>query len=334
MTSLEKINQLWVNSHKTDDGWRFQVELNKNEFVQDGFDDMYLEYIKDGIYSDSFAFFVVSALFHLDRAIFFNLDTNDSNLFMEELKMSVEFSFLSIDFASKSCECFKGESNIDFSTTTFLLAFIICTKSSEDFIKIGKHIIDSLNAKSCIVKRGEENDLLSWFIIELFSKFENITLNKRIARYPKEFKYYDKVLENWDTEDMLKLEQLIYFLADLHIDTASELLSKIEDKDEYEEDCNCYGNVVAGAYEYRSANEFPFIMLFPYEIFTWLKLREKAGLKNPTEFSHPLMNTPIAKMFLELKEPLPKPTELPYAKELLEKLKERCPDVEVAEWLV
>jgi len=45
------------------------------------------------------------------------------------------------------------------------------------------------------------------------------------------------------------------------------------------------------------------------------------------------MNIPIAKMFLELKEPLSKPTELPYAKELLEKLKEKCPDVEVPEWL-
>ena len=38
-------------------------------------------------------------------------------------------------------------------------------------------------------------------------------------------------------------------------------------------------------------------------------------------------------MFLDIKEPLEKPTELPYAKELLEQLKEKCPNVEIPEWL-
>jgi len=73
--------------------------------------------------------------------------------------------------------------------------------------------------------------------------------------------------------------------------------------------------------------------MFPYEILTWLKIRELKGLKNPTEFSHPFMNTPIAKMFLDIKEPLLKRKELPFAKELLEKLKEKSPNVEIPEWL-
>ena len=332
MINLEKINTIVDELYKTDDGWRFEIELNKNQFIEDGFENMYLEYVKDGVYSESFSLFVVASLFYLDRAGFFNFKEN-KEVSTNELKTSAEFAYLSIDLAAQSCECFKGQSNIDFTTTTFLLSFVICTKDIKDYTKLGHHIINSLNAKSCIVKRGDENDLLSWFIIELFLKFDNTQLNKQIARYPKELKYYNEALKNWDTEDMMLLEQLIYFLSELHIDNAIQFLDEIDDKDDYIEDCLCYGNVVAGALDYRSANELPFIMLFPYEILAWLKLREKAGLKNPTEYTHPLMNTPIAKMFLDIKEPLPKPKELPYAKELLEKLKEKCPDVEIPEWL-
>lgn len=139
MTNLEKINQLWVDSHKKDDGWRFEIELNENEFIQDGFDNLYREYVKEGVYSDSFALLVVNSLFHLDRSIFFNFNENEK-LARNELKMSAELAFLSIDLASQSCECFKGQSNIDFSTTTFLLAFAICIKDVEDFTKIGNHL--------------------------------------------------------------------------------------------------------------------------------------------------------------------------------------------------
>ena len=66
-------------------------------------------------------------------------------------------------------------------------------------------------------------------------------------------------------------------------------------------------------------------LLFPYEIFAWLALRKKAGRENPREFTHPLMNTPLAKMFLELQTSLPEPEELPYADELIAKLIENCP---------
>jgi hypothetical protein len=44
-------------------------------------------------------------------------------------------------------------------------------------------------------------------------------------------------------------------------------------------------------------------MLFPHEILTFLRLREWAGLPNPSSFEHPLMNQPLAK----LPEPVPLP---------------------------
>jgi hypothetical protein len=72
-------------------------------------------------------------------------------------------------------------------------------------------------------------------------------------------------------------------------------------------------------------------LLSPVEILAWLALRKKAGLENPKEFSHPLMNTPLAKMFLELDTPLPQPKNLPYAGEIIGKLKQACPDIEIDE---
>ena len=47
------------------------------------------------------------------------------------------------------------------------------------------------------------------------------------------------------------------------------------------------------------------VMLFPYEILCWLRLREWAGLSNPEQFEHPLMQQPLAKL------PAPVPLEIP-----------------------
>jgi len=77
----------------------------------------------------------------------------------------------------------------------------------------------------------------------------------------------------------------------------------------------------------------PLVKVFPYEVLVWLKLREKSGLRNPKKYSHPMMNMPLTKMFLELKEPLSKPKKLPFAKELLEKLKQKCPNIKTPTWL-
>ena len=187
----------------------------------------------------------------------------------------------------------------------------------ESSSEIGDYLIDSLNAKNCIVGRGDAKALKSWFVLELYSIVSKNEFSKRRALYPKDFSVYGSILLSWDTEDFKILDSNVTVLCNKHLEEAIIPIVEYEEEERKKEEL-----------------ELPAFHIFPYEIIAWLKLREKAGLKNPTEFSHPLMNTPIAKMFLELKEPLPKPTELPYAKELLEKLKEKCPDVEVPEWLV
>jgi len=162
-----------------------------------------------------------------------------------------------------------------------------------------------------LIADGFAWDLAAWFALELYCKVYDKTFDRKKAEYPKSMVPYDTVLKNWDSKDLQEIDKLTFLLCEKHIEQSQEQKG---DQDYFE-----FGAT--------------YNKLFPYEIFTWFKYREKAGLKNPKTFTHPLMNTPIAKMFLDIKEPLPKPTELPYAKELLDKLQEQCPDVEVPEWL-
>jgi hypothetical protein len=124
--------------------------------------------------------------------------------------------------------------------------------------------------------------------------------------FPATLEYpYNTIKEVGQSEHGTKIDRVASMMCDMHIELSKE--------------DGFFSNLI--------------VKLFPYEILVWLKLREKAGLKNPKTFTHPLMKTPIAKMFLDLKEPLPKPTELPYAKELLEKIQEKCPNVQIPQWL-
>ena len=140
-----------------------------------------------------------------------------------------------------------------------------------------------------------------WFLLSILSPESLDGIESETFKVP-----YAQVLSSWNTPDSILTEQHLSLLCEAHVVAMTE-----ED----------------GMFSH------PLTALFPYEILVWLKLRERAGLKNPKSFTHPLMHTPIAKMFLEIKEPLPKPTELPYAKALLEKLKEKCPEVEIPQWL-
>ena len=192
------------------------------------------------------------------------------------------------------------QENLSYSLALLILSDVSHTQH------IMKYIISNIENKNNIIYNDEKIiQAPLWFLLSFYAKIHNndfilSTLEVESVSYP-----YTDILQAWDNEDMTKIELWIYLLCEVHIELTR--------KDEY------YHNILS--------------QLFPYEILTWLKLREHAGLKNPKTFTHPLMNTPIAKMFLNIKEPLPKPKELPYAKDLLEKLKEQCPNVEIPEWL-
>lgn len=157
---------------------------------------------------------------------------------------------------------------------------------------------------------GSELCETSWFLLDLYGKAYDREYNRAHAERPEKMIPYDTVLQAWDTIDIKKVDQLVYLLCEHHVTQTKEETSEEE---------------------YFAFNAF--FELYPYEILSWLKLREKKGLPNPKSFSHLLMNTPIAKFFLQLKTPIERPQQLSYVKTLLEEFKKVCSNVEVTPWM-
>jgi len=238
---------------------------------------------------------------------------------LKEFISSLSYGYLYMKKNYEAWECLRAEEVIEMDAATMLLSLNIISYWWEESSEIAESMIESINfvkrhskERDKLIGTGTDKSTVSWFILELYSKVINKEINHKNASYLTQMKLYTKVLEKWDTKDVTEVQHLVQLLAEYHLKQVIQL----EGTDRY---------------YYEFGDDFKW--LFPYEILVWLKLREKAGLKNPKTFTHPLMNTPIAKMFLDIKEPLPKPTELPYAKELLAKLKEKCPNVEIPEWL-
>jgi len=296
--------------------YEYQDNIRNNTFIEDQIGMAFREIKGYTAYPENYYMELLSDYF-LYRTLYAIevLDSKEKSI--TELARVNEYTNILIRINSRCCRK-KVE---DISLKYFLLEMeniiplVSISFLSQNFNEtkvLTQNLINSLNAESCIIERGISDAHISWFTIELLSIYFNINIDKEVTNNPKKgaFKQYKNILDKWDIKDIIEVEKMIYILIELNSINIKKEQKKFDSS-------LCYAT-----------------SLFPYEILTWLKLRELKGLKNPTEFSHPLMNTPIAKMLLDIKEPLPKPKELPYAKELLETLKEKCPDVvEIPKWL-
>ncbi|MBU3013274.1 hypothetical protein KO488_00800 [Poseidonibacter lekithochrous] len=304
MTKIEQLNEELNSRFEENKTWFYTSNFKDSEFV-DVEIKQYLKIYENNFSENAFTFaFEALALYALDRATYSLFYLKDKSKYLEEFSLYSYYSHMTIHENSKAAKCLKGYPELDMIRTTHLFASNIISKQWNQAFDIGNDLIDSLNAKSCIIRRGDENALVAWFLIELYSKISDYEINKRRAFYPKEFKPYDKILENWDTNDLSEVDKYVYILCDMHLEQQQE---HFEDE--------------------VSMLDLPFMKLYPYEIIAWLNLREKQGLNNPKEFSHPLMNELIAKTLLEIKEPLEKPNEVPFLKEFLDHLYKKCRDV-------
>ena len=185
----------------------------------------------------------------------------------------------------------------------------------EEMEEILNLIVDSLNAKNCLVERGQHEAHIAWFTLKLLANvFEKEISRKPIPPNKKKFSHYQSVLDNWNIDDILEIDKMSFLLCELHL-TSNEYNTR----------------------EYEYFFDENYSMLLPYEVIIWLKLREYKGLKNPKTFSHPLMQTPIIKNFLRIDTiKLPEPQCDPELKVFLEdKLSVMCPDndIEIPKWL-
>lgn len=158
-----------------------------------------------------------------------------------------------------------------------------------------------------VIRAGIDGPFIDWedyyaphaqFFIDLLADFMGEPLDRSI--YGITAKYFDSsayemVLEQWRSPDPEVVGQLVQRLADTH---------------------------VANGTGEDSAFSFSSDWLFPHEILAFLRLREWAGLPNPTTFEHPLMHTPLA---VFPPETLPWP-EVPLLEEAIAKFRQDIPE--------
>ena len=112
-----------------------------------------------------------------------------------------------------------------------------------------------------------------WFIMHLQEKYWKRPIDIRQYSYPPDMSPYKETLKHRDSTDMKRVHDLVCAMADYHV-----LKAQNTKRDEM--------------------NEFDMedVMLFPFGILCWLRMREWMGLKNPEKFAHPLMRQPLAQL--------------------------------------
>jgi hypothetical protein len=114
-----------------------------------------------------------------------------------------------------------------------------------------------------------------WFLMHLYTLWRGLpAVDTSQYSYPKakEMAVYDAVLKNWQTRDVQQVAAWCNDMAEHHIRNAWS--SDPDDVQEFDD---------SGA------------MIYPYEIFAYLRLREWQKLPNPEQgaLTHPLFNQPL-----------------------------------------
>ncbi|MDF1880489.1 hypothetical protein JHD50_04080 [Sulfurimonas sp. MAG313] len=245
------------------------------------------------------------AEFYLMAALYAKIFCEDKVKVQHLLRTATWYSYNLIKIFNTECaSCHM--SILLMRKAVYLWSSLFLVDSDEKAMQIGAELIDSLNDKGSIIRYGCRLYPESWFLIDLYAVGTSTVYDNERVDYPEDMSPYNDILKEWDTLDLLQVDLFVSMLAEMHL--------LIEDEEPTEEYLNFSKSIMK---------------LYPYEILVYLNFRRIKGLENPKEFTHPLMNTPIAKIFLEIKEPLPKPKDLPYVKELLTKLNEKCPNVKI-----
>jgi hypothetical protein len=141
---------------------------------------------------------------------------------------------------------------------------------SETLLKI---INKGLNSN--FINGGEHYKSSTWFIIEIANKGYNIHTDYSKYNYPENMGVYQEALDNWNTNDLILLDNIVSKLCDYHLENAT-----------YGDDENSM------KIQFGQDNWF----VYTFEILAWLSIREMIGLRNSEKFNHPLMNLELNKL--------------------------------------
>lgn len=207
------------------------------------------------------------------------------HLFIKDNK--VEYSYLSAatglaleannwDFAlGKISDTYKNA--IPFDKSTMHLGQMLYMGWFDKAQKYGNLVLKMLYGKQ--YNGWIEKPLYPWFMIELFCRWQKITLDKRKLKWPDHLDIYGEALAEWDTADDQRLKDIVYKLSSFHIAQSDENVATDE-----------YGNEFSP--EFTSADYF----IFPVEILAWLAIRKEMGLPNYTPNHNELMQLEINRL--------------------------------------
>jgi len=121
-------------------------------------------------------------------------------------------------------------------------------------IKYGQLILSMLYGKQ--YNGGHPGYRHAWFILEIFCKWREISLDYDKLNYPPDMGIYGRVLTHWDTKDQVLLEELVDQLTKFHIEQSDE-----EEHKDWTPD-------------FSSSDYF----IYAIEILIWLNIRSKLRL--------------------------------------------------------
>ncbi|WP_320200685.1 hypothetical protein RMR16_025030 (plasmid) [Agrobacterium sp. rho-13.3] len=180
-------------------------------------------------------------------------------------------------------------------------------------LAVGDALIEGLDTRLLDLRKNDRHNSGSlfphfWFLIQIFraGKGEPF-IDLAPYSHPQTMAPYDQVLADWKTTDISKVKQWVEDMAEHHVQQTHD--SDPDGKSEF---------------------DFDRAKLFPYEILAFLRIREWAGLSNPTEFDHPLMKQPLAYMPPLAELPLPDP-ETPLLDRVLVRYREKWPDLSITD---
>ncbi|SFV64353.1 hypothetical protein MNB_SM-4-1154 [hydrothermal vent metagenome] len=284
--------------------WRYKDNFVDNDVLVNKIDRHMTEHLT---FNQFINFSQFLSLFSFYRMIYSFTIKEDFEGAKIELSRANQYAYMTYHIGSQACknlntEDFANHFTGDMQHAAPLLASTVLANDWKNAQLVAEDLINSLNATSCIIGRGNSKATVSWFMLKLLSEIFEQPIDKRKPRHPSDFDLYEMVLENYNTTDVKEVEKLVYLLADKHLEN---LNLSLEDEEEIHS---------------------PFLQIIPFEIIVFLKVRTKIGLKNPTSFLHPLMSQAFVNEILTDNNILEKSIELPYAKELLSELKEEYPD--------
>ena len=209
---------------------------------------------------------------------------NEGRYPLDEFALAARYAHAAIMFEEGFADGGKNGMVLPWQSVLYFSLNILAGWKTEA-ASIGKSIYRGLDTTLLGLRHTPEHQAGTlyrhfWFMLHLYCDARALPLDTSLYSYPEDMAPYSGVLADWRTTDLTKVQGFVTAMADFHMVharfTAHDEIAEFDTEDR---------------------------MLFPHEILSFLRLREWAGLVNPTHFDHPLMNHPMARM----PEPVPLP---------------------------